>query len=80
VHLLVSAPACLCVERQCGPIGLRRPIGLLRPINRTAALLPQDMVDKDNFKRVCLYLTSCATYVAEPEDSEILKARQPLSP
>jgi hypothetical protein len=31
------------------------------------------MVDKDNFKRVCLYLTSCATYVAEPEDSEILK-------
>lgn len=38
-------------------------------------LLPEikDMVDKDNFKRVCLYLTSCATYVAEPEDSEILK-------
>eukprot|EP00004_Rigifila_ramosa_P008783 TRINITY_DN2013_c0_g1_i2.p1 TRINITY_DN2013_c0_g1~~TRINITY_DN2013_c0_g1_i2.p1 ORF type:complete len:792 (+),score=204.02 TRINITY_DN2013_c0_g1_i2:2-2377(+) len=29
--------------------------------------------DAKNFSRLCLYLTQCATYVAEPEDSEILR-------
>ncbi|KAJ8905956.1 hypothetical protein NDN08_002457 [Rhodosorus marinus] len=31
-----------------------------------------DCVDEKNFERVCLYLTSCSNYVAEPEDAQIL--------
>ena len=32
-----------------------------------------DFADKTNYHRICLYLVSCANYVPEPEDSEILK-------
>ncbi|KAL2920257.1 proteasome regulatory particle base subunit [Polyrhizophydium stewartii] len=30
-------------------------------------------VDKDTFKRVCLYITSCASYVTPPDDLSIFK-------
>lgn len=30
-------------------------------------------VDESSFQRVCLYLTSCVSYVPEPEDSTLLK-------
>ena len=33
----------------------------------------QDHIDATNYKRVCLYLTSCANYVPEPEDAQILR-------
>ncbi|KAJ3189452.1 26S proteasome non-ATPase regulatory subunit 2 [Gaertneriomyces sp. JEL0708] len=35
--------------------------------------LPQ-FVDKDNYQRVCLYLTSCVNYVAPPDDVSCLRA------
>lgn len=31
-----------------------------------------EYADKANYTRICLYLISCANYVPEPEDSEIL--------
>lgn len=33
----------------------------------------EECADEKSFERVCLYLTSCANYVTEPEDMEILK-------
>jgi 26S proteasome regulatory subunit N1 len=36
------------------------------------ALLP-DFVDKNTWRRVCIYITSCVMYVAPPEDVAILK-------
>ena len=44
---------------------------LLMELERLS-MLP-DFVDKESFPRVCLYLTSCVKFVAEPEDSQILK-------
>jgi len=32
-----------------------------------------DQIDSNNYKRVCLYLLGCTYYVAEPEDTEILR-------
>lgn len=31
-------------------------------------------VDEGNYRRTCLYLTSCCQYLAEPDDSAVLKA------
>ena len=36
------------------------------------ALLP-DYIDANTWRRVCLYITSCVSYVAPPEDVAILK-------
>jgi 26S proteasome regulatory subunit N1 len=44
---------------------------LLLEVEKLDKLTPY--VDENNFDRVCLYLTSCACYVAEPDDSNILR-------
>ncbi|XP_048580895.1 26S proteasome non-ATPase regulatory subunit 2 isoform X1 [Nematostella vectensis] len=44
---------------------------LLMEIERLDLL--EGYTDKNNFQRVCLYLTSCVNYVPEPEDSTLLR-------
>ncbi|EDV28694.1 uncharacterized protein TRIADDRAFT_36957 [Trichoplax adhaerens] len=44
---------------------------ILMEIERTDMLL--DYVDESNYDRACLYLTSCAKYLVEPEDAAFLK-------
>ncbi|XP_006811883.1 26S proteasome non-ATPase regulatory subunit 2-like [Saccoglossus kowalevskii] len=44
---------------------------LLMEIERLDLL--DSCVDESSYPRVCLYLTSCVSYVAEPEDSTLLK-------
>eukprot|EP00128_Syssomonas_multiformis_P017422 Colp12_sorted_trinity150504_noHs@33728 len=44
---------------------------LLMEIERLDLL--EQFVDKEAYQRVCLYLVSCVPYVAEPEDSALLK-------
>nr|XP_058953280.1 26S proteasome non-ATPase regulatory subunit 2-like [Pocillopora verrucosa] len=44
---------------------------LLMEIERLDLL--EQYVDQNSFQRVCLYLTSCVSYVPEPEDSTLLK-------
>eukprot|EP00112_Aurelia_sp_Birch-Aquarium-sp1_P012638 Seg2658.4 transcript_id=Seg2658.4/GoldUCD/mRNA.D3Y31 product="26S proteasome non-ATPase regulatory subunit 2" protein_id=Seg2658.4/GoldUCD/D3Y31 len=36
--------------------------------------LLEEYVDKNTYKRVCLYLTSCVNYVPEPEDTALLNS------
>ena len=45
-------------------------IDLLTEVGQLDALLPH--VDKTNCERICLYLEQLASYVPEPEDSEVL--------
>lgn len=33
-----------------------------------------EFIDKENYTRVCLYITSCVPYAAPPDDIDILKA------
>lgn len=35
--------------------------------------LLENHVDESNYRRTCLYLTSCCQYLAEPDDKEVLK-------
>ncbi len=44
---------------------------LLMEVNRIPDIV--NYADAKNYNRVCLYLISCASYVAEPEDSIILR-------
>jgi len=44
---------------------------LLMEVEQIDKVVP--FVDENNYSRVCLYLSNCATYVPEPEDSQILK-------
>ena len=43
---------------------------LLIEVERVALIL--DHTDEGNYMRVCRYLTACAAYVPEPDDSVIL--------
>lgn len=43
---------------------------LLMEVDQLAKII--DFADKANYSRICLYLISCANYVPEPEDSQIL--------
>jgi len=44
---------------------------LLMEVEMLEKVLPH--IDETNYSRVCLYLTSCANYVPEPDDAVILK-------
>ncbi len=46
-------------------------VDLLLEVEMLDRLMPH--VDENNYDRVCLYLTSCANYVPEPDDAIILK-------
>jgi 26S proteasome regulatory subunit N1 len=46
-------------------------VDLLMEVEKLDKIIPH--CDKENFNRVCLYLSSCANYVPEPEDTIILK-------
>lgn len=44
---------------------------LLIEVEQLEKIIPH--CDSENYSRVCLYLTQCANYVPEPEDTNILK-------
>ncbi|KAA0194384.1 hypothetical protein HAZT_HAZT001318, partial [Hyalella azteca] len=46
---------------------------LLMEMEQLQMLTEGDVVDKEAYERVCLYLTSCVPYVPEPENSELLR-------
>eukprot|EP01118_Nematostelium_gracile_P000182 TRINITY_DN1017_c0_g1_i1.p1 TRINITY_DN1017_c0_g1~~TRINITY_DN1017_c0_g1_i1.p1 ORF type:complete len:876 (+),score=310.73 TRINITY_DN1017_c0_g1_i1:43-2670(+) len=49
---------------------------LLAEVEQIEKIIP--FIDENNYARVCLYLSNYASYVPEPEDSQILKIVQKL--
>eukprot|EP01104_Vermistella_antarctica_P005525 TRINITY_DN1603_c0_g2_i1.p1 TRINITY_DN1603_c0_g2~~TRINITY_DN1603_c0_g2_i1.p1 ORF type:complete len:924 (-),score=320.63 TRINITY_DN1603_c0_g2_i1:72-2843(-) len=67
LHTLIKELVQFCMSHHAEP----EACDLLMEVDEVAKIV--DEVDERSYRRVCLYLESCALYVPEPEDAEMLR-------